>query len=312
MLTEQPREPALETLRHDAFMYSSDDEFASSMSRFLDEGLHEGAAAVAVTSRANWSLLQDALGARAEQVHFTDRDSFYTRPARALAMYDATVRHHLGNGAPSLRVVGEVQFGPTPVEWDAWTAYEAIVNLAFAGDPVWIVCPYDERALPRQVLDSACRTHPEVVSGGRHASSAYGDLAKLVGALAPPHQPLRELSPMPAVPDAHAFRDVLAARLRAADVPAAPALDMLLAASEVYANAEKYGGGVVLARTGEVAERFVCEIADAGPGYDDPLAGYLPPKPEQGRGAGLWIARQLVSHVELLSSPVGLLVRLWL
>jgi hypothetical protein len=56
----------------------------------------------------------------------------------------------------------------------------------------------------------------------------------------------------------------------------------------------------------------VCEITDAGMGLDDPLAGYLPPKSEDGPGAGLWVARQLTRRVDLLTSPQGLTVRLWL
>jgi anti-sigma regulatory factor (Ser/Thr protein kinase) len=282
------------------------------MSRFVDEGMAEGAATVVVTTRNNWSLLREALGKRAANVRFTDRDSFYTRPARALALYDATLRHHLGKGAPSVRVVGEVQFGPTPAEWDSWMAYEAIANRAFAADPAWIVCPYDERALPPTVIESARRTHPAIMSDVRHPSDRYSDPAMLVRTLAPDHGPLLDLAPLPNVPDAHAFREVLGAALSAAEVPAAPALDMLVAASELYANATSHGGGMLLARAGEVDGRFVCEIADAGPGLSDPLAGYLPPKPDQGRGAGLWIARQLVSHVELLPSAPGLVVRLWL
>jgi anti-sigma regulatory factor (Ser/Thr protein kinase) len=308
--TQPQEDPTAVKLRHDAFVYDSDDRFASHMSRFLDEGMAEGAATVAITTRSNWSLLRDALGPRANKVHFTDRDSFYTRPARALAQFDATLRHHLGKGAPSVRVVGEVQFGPTAAEWDMWIACEAIANRAFAGEPAWIVCPYDERVLDPTVIESAACTHPGIVSHVREGSDRYGDPAALVRALTPEHWPTLDLVRLPAVPDAHAFRDVLASELAAAEVSAAPALDMLVAANEVYANATSHGGGVLLARAGEVHGRFVCEIADAGPGLDDPLAGYIPPKPDEG-GAGLWIARQLVSQVELVPSSPGLVVRLW-
>jgi anti-sigma regulatory factor (Ser/Thr protein kinase) len=309
---EPQQESAGVKLRHDAFVYGSDDEFATRMCRFLEEGMADGAAAVAVTTPSNWAVLREALGGRGAGVHFTDRDSFYTSPPRALAMHDATLRHHLGKGAPSVRIVAEVQFGPTPTDWKTWTAYEAIANRAFADQPAWIVCPYDERVLPRDVLDGAWRTHPEVVSGDRHVSSLYDDAAAVVRSLTPEHEPLLPLKPLAAAPDAHAFRDVLAAELRVAELPPPRALDMLVAANEVFVNAEKHGGGATLVRTGEVDGRFVCEISDGGRGLDDPLAGYLPPKPDQGRGAGLWVARQLVSHVEVLPSPLGLVVRLWL
>jgi anti-sigma regulatory factor (Ser/Thr protein kinase) len=55
----------------------------------------------------------------------------------------------------------------------------------------------------------------------------------------------------------------------------------------------------------------VCEVSDDGPGIDDPLAGFLPPRAGQEGGAGLWVARQLTRQLELVPSPHGFSVRLW-
>jgi anti-sigma regulatory factor (Ser/Thr protein kinase) len=86
---------------------------------------------------------------------------------------------------------------------------------------------------------------------------------------------------------------------------------MLVAAREVLSNAERYGNGVRSLRVGTVEGRFVCEVTDAGGGLDDPLAGYVPPRPLGADPAGLWIARQLTSRLELHSADDGLTVRLW-
>jgi anti-sigma regulatory factor (Ser/Thr protein kinase) len=123
---------------------------------------------------------------------------------------------------------------------------------------------------------------------------------------------LPELEPLRSAPDADTFRDLLAARMTAAGVDGPRKLDMVVAANEVFANGFEHGRGVTLARAGTAGGRFVCEISDAGPGLDDPFAGYLPPEPDGGRGAGLWIARQLTWRVDLITSPQGLTVRLWL
>jgi anti-sigma regulatory factor (Ser/Thr protein kinase) len=170
-----------------------------------------------------------------------------------------------------------------------------------ADRPAWIVCPYDARVLPPSVVDDAMRTH----------APADGFEA-IVRELAPKHEQLPDLEPLPQAPDAQTFRDLLAARLTDAAVPGSMKLDMLVAANEVFANALNHGGGVLLVRTGVVGGRFVCEVTDAGPGLDDPFAGYLPPASQDGPGAGLWVARQLMWRVDLLSSPGGLSVRLWL
>ncbi|HKP91672.1 MAG TPA: sensor histidine kinase [Thermoleophilaceae bacterium] len=299
-------------LRHDAFVYESDEQFGTQMSQVLLDGLDEGAAAVAVTSRGNWALLRDVLGERASSVDFMDRDEFYLRPAKALARYDVTLRHHLGLGAPEVRVLGEVQFGPTEKEWGEWTAYEALVNRAFADKAAWIICPYDARVLPQSVIDDASRTHPNVITRARHASSLYGGVEAVTSALAPQYEPLPQLETLPPAPDGQTFRDLLAARLAAAGVPGARTLDMLVAANEVYVNAVQHAGGVTLVRTGRVEGRFVCEITDAGAGIDDPDAGYVPPSSEDAPGAGLWVARQLTRRLDLLASPQGLTARLWL
>jgi hypothetical protein len=52
-------------------------------------------------------------------------------------------------------------------------------------------------------------------------------------------------------------------------------------------------------------------VTDAGTGLDVPLAGYIPPRPLGADAAGLWIARQLISRLELRSAEDGFTVRLW-
>jgi anti-sigma regulatory factor (Ser/Thr protein kinase) len=55
----------------------------------------------------------------------------------------------------------------------------------------------------------------------------------------------------------------------------------------------------------------VCEVSDRGPGLRDPLAGFVPPGDDDGRGAGLWVARQLTRRLEAVATPEGSAVRLW-
>jgi anti-sigma regulatory factor (Ser/Thr protein kinase) len=87
---------------------------------------------------------------------------------------------------------------------------------------------------------------------------------------------------------------------------------MLVAAGEVLANAGRHGREPVSVRVGRVGVRFACEVSDGGPGIGDPLVGYVPPRPGHVEGAGLWVARQLTRQVELVSSPQGFSVRLWI
>jgi anti-sigma regulatory factor (Ser/Thr protein kinase) len=279
---------------------------------FLQSALADGAPALAVLTRSNWATLRAELGPSADQVSFADCDQFYVRPAYAIAAYDAMVQGYLDAGARSVSVVGELPFGPAEREWDQWTAYEATFNRALADRPASVLCIYDERALPEQLIEVAWRTHPEVQSGAPHTGSCFERPEDLVAALAPEPVALPGLRELARCDDAAGFREQLAREVAGAGVPPARVLDIVMAADEVFKNACQHAGGPEALRAGTVEGWFVCEVTDRGPGLADPMAGYLPPRPDTRPAAGLWIARQLISRLELLPAGPGLTARLWL
>ena len=300
------------SLRHDAFLYDSDDAFVAQTGAHLDAGLRTGAHAVAVTTQHNIGLLRESLDADAANVVYIDRDEWYRHPARVIAGFDRVLRDAAAAGAPAVYAIGEVRFGSTPREWDRWTAYEATIDRAFADCRLEVICPYDVRVLPGPVLDGACATHRHVITDARRPSTAYADAEAVVRARTPAPEPLPQLRVLAPPDSTRGLRELLIAEMAAEDVPGAAARDMLLAAGEVFTNARQHGGGATALSMGRVGTHFVCEIADAGAGLDDPLAGFLPPRASQSSGAGLWVARQATSAVELLRTDGGgLTVRLW-
>jgi anti-sigma regulatory factor (Ser/Thr protein kinase) len=258
-------------------------------------------------TRDGIAMMRDALGPDADRVAFFDVSSTYTRPAHAVAKYYRTFLEHL-RSAPSVRAVANGQFGPTPVEWDEWTAYEAITNLAYSHLPVWVVCAYDAGRLPDRLVDAVLRTHPEVLGDGFQASDHFEDPSELVRKLTPEPEPLPELRSFSAGKDLERFRERLARELEAEKVPEASALNMLVAGTEIAENALRHGDGIEEVRVGRAGGRFVCEVIDRGPGFDDPVAGYRAPR--DGTGTGLWVARQLAWSVECFHSPRGFTVRI--
>ncbi|MDP9261375.1 MAG: sensor histidine kinase [Actinomycetota bacterium] len=298
-------------MRHEAVVIDGDETFVARLAPFFRAGLAEGPT-VAVLNRHHWGLLREELGPDAEQVDYTDCDDFYIRPIDAIASYDATLRRLTAEGSTSVRVAGEIPLGPTRSGWDDWMSYEAILNRAFADRPAHVLCVYDTNTAPETVLDAVWRTHPHVVADGDDVGPHYHDPHEILSALTP--VPVRglPLHSLPLVGDAIAFRENLSAGLRDAGAPEAKVVDMLVAANEVFENALRHGNGPTALRAGLVDGWFVCEIEDRGPGLDDPLAGYVPPAPGEAGPAGLWIARQLVSRLELIPAEPGLTVRLWL
>jgi anti-sigma regulatory factor (Ser/Thr protein kinase) len=88
--------------------------------------------------------------------------------------------------------------------------------------------------------------------------------------------------------------------------------DLHLAIAEMAANAFRHGQRPVGARVWADRDRIVCTITDAGTSYGDPFSGFLPAHGfdlSQG-GMGLWLARKLWDHVDVLPTGAGLTVRL--
>jgi anti-sigma regulatory factor (Ser/Thr protein kinase) len=294
-------------LRHHAFVYESDEEYVERSVAFLKEGLEAGEGCVVGHARSGIAMMRDALGPDAERVSFFDLSPIYTRPARAVAAYYGTFLGQLRK-APSVRAVAEFQLGPTLQDWEQWLGYESITNLAYAHLPVTVVCTYNANGVPDEVVEGVWRTHPEVLTDRWMQSDHFEDPRELVRKLTPVPEPLPKLRSVWAGDDLELFRERLARELVAEKVPEAKALDMLIAGTEVAANAVTHGAGIEEVRVGRADGRFVCEVVDRGSGFDDPVAGYLAPR--EGIGTGLWVARQLAWRVEFFHSPRGFTARI--
>jgi anti-sigma regulatory factor (Ser/Thr protein kinase) len=298
----------MSTLAHDAFVYDSDARFTEMVAPFVGDGVAAGEHVCVVTTPHNQRLLRDALGGTADEVTYVDATEWYRVPTATIAAYARILREASGAGAPAVRVVGEVEFGDTPVSHAEWTRYEAILNAAFADQPAWIVCPYDARRLPEHVVRDAHRTHPHVVDrGGRHRSARY-DAASLATSL-----PLAvEGAPSAAVD----LADGLAAVRRLVGEIAARAglreraAEMTLAVCEIASNALVHGARPGRVAAWETDDAVVYEVSDHGGGLADPTVGFVPPRAGATGGAGIWLARQLADRVEIVPAARGAVVRL--
>lgn len=296
-------------MRHNAFVYDSTSEYVSRSVAFLRDGLRCGEAALVANTRDRLAMVRDGLGADAEQVTFIDADRIYTRPAWAIAAYYGALSEQLRD-APAVRALGEMQVGPTIEEWERWLPYEAASNLAYNHLPAWVVCTYDARGVSDEVIDGVWRTHTQVLGRDWQDSDRFEDPREVLRRAPTSAMALPQLHPLGPVASLVALRERLATELAAAHVPEERALELLVAATEIGANALTHGRGIHQIRAGRVAGRFVCEIADEGDGFEDPFAGYLIPR--DGIGSGLWAARQLVWELEFLRGPDGFTARIWL
>ena len=202
------------TLRHNALVYESTDEYLARAVPFLKAGIEAGEGAVVAHTKPGLAMMREALGPEAARVTFVDVSAAYTRPARTLAAYHKVYVEQLRK-TPTLRAVADVQFGPDPNEWDLWTGYEAVFNRSFGHLPAWVLCSYDANGTPDPIIEGVWQTHPEVVAGDSwNSSDHYEDPDHLLRRITPAPAPLTGLRPIPFGRGAEELREQLAPRTR--------------------------------------------------------------------------------------------------
>jgi anti-sigma regulatory factor (Ser/Thr protein kinase) len=308
------RSTAQQGYQHDLLLHDGPEEFAAVAAPFLRAGLEAGDAAVVIAGPRATAVLTDVLGD--DRVLMIDpTDLYHLRTPTAITGFRRLAAQRAPDGH-RLRVIGETVFGPTPREWLEWQRYEAVINEALRSQPLWGLCVYDTSRLPDEVIESGLKTHPYLVTAdGRQVNPGYQSPADFLRSLPIPTEPLEETEPLLHVEDVsdfiglrHAVGQVLSTLGGSPDL----AEDLHLAIDEMSSNAVRHGGPPVRLRLWGSAQRVVCTISDRGPGMDDPFAGYGPAHGtdlSQG-GMGLWLARQLCDHVDVIDNGAGLTVRL--
>jgi anti-sigma regulatory factor (Ser/Thr protein kinase) len=306
------------TYRHDALLYDSPADLVKGVVPFLLDGLAAGHAAVVATGAETAAVLRDAVNGD-PRVHVIDRSDVYrARTPTAITTFRQLAEQRASEGFERVRVVGEVNFGETERDWLEWQRYESVINEALADWPLWGLCVFDTQRLPEPLLDSALRTHSMVASAaGRAPNPLFTDPADYLRSLPVPAEPLEGTAPRLSAPDVSDFiglRHAVAAELSTVAAPHDAIEDFLLAVDEMTSNALRHGGPPVSLRLWTADDRIVCTIADHGPGFDDPFAGYGPAHGDDlsRGGMGLWLARQLCDHVDITAEDDGAQVRLTL
>jgi anti-sigma regulatory factor (Ser/Thr protein kinase) len=314
--TGQPARGSAGGYIHDALLYDSVDELNAAAVPFLLEGLAAGDAAVIAAGSRTVGVLTEALD-EDPRVHVLERSDVYdTHPPAAITAFRRLAERCLAEGISRVRVVGEVDFGPTERDWLEWQRYEAVINVALAAWPLWGLCIFDTQRLPEQVLTSTLRTHPNLATPeGRGANPLFGDPVRYLRSLPVPPEPLENTPPRLIAHDVKDFaglRHAVARELAAADAPREVREDFLIAVDEMTSNAIRHGHPPVDVALWISSDRLVSTISDRGRGWDDPFAGYVPAHGDDlsGGGMGLWLARQLCDHLDITHHGDGVTLRL--
>lgn len=302
---------------HAAVLYDAPETLLAATTPFLEEGLRAGDLLLLACPEELAQQLSDPLGERARSVEHDPRICLLdTRAADAFVAVRKVLQRASSARSGRVRVVGQVQFADGPGGPREGLRYEIAANAVLAGAPLSALCLIDTGSLPDRLVSLAAAAHPQLVAGGGLVDNrGFREPATYLHSLPVPRDPVEDATPLLSVDGATSLAQ-LRARLRDAISAHVPDLDqqddLLLAVSEVAANAFRHGRPPVSARMWRDGRRLVCTITDSGRGFDDPLAGYQPAHGEDlgNGGMGLWLARKLFDSVDLVNAGRGLTVRL--
>jgi anti-sigma regulatory factor (Ser/Thr protein kinase) len=297
-------------LRHDAYFYDDPDHYAADLLAFVRHGLARHEPVLIAVPGARLELLHAGLSAdEIGHVRLHDMTCIGRNPGRIIGFLSAFVPQQCDGG---VRIVAEAVWPARPEEaYPACVEHEALMNVAFAGVPAHVVCPYDTAQLPPQVLADAARTHPALMSGDeRRVSPSYAD--PLITAALPDHP----LSAPPENAEIVVVNTITGPRTvrrfayefgERAGLPAARLDALMITVHELAVNTILHGGGAGLMSLWTTDDDLVVQIDDGGH-ITDPLVGRRPPGPFE-VGHGLHVIHEVADLVRVRRDSDGTTVR---
>ncbi|MEV0290806.1 sensor histidine kinase [Kribbella sp. NPDC050820] len=278
--------------QHDAFVYTSDEEFVRLATPFVHDGLATGAAIVAALSPARIALLSAALGPTGKQVGFVDITEAGRNPARLIPLWREALEQNPGR---PVRGLGEPAYpGRTEAEYDEAVLHEALIDIAFAADKdLRLLCPYQ----------ASVGIDPTATHSGAEA------LADKTFRTALSDVPDRAERWEFGLADLGHVRQWMTAQASSYGVSRDRLEDLALALHEICTNSIRFGGGRGTLSVWIADGALICDVADGGR-IDDLLVGRVLPPLDGLGGRGVWLANQLCDLVQLRSGDGFTQVRL--
>jgi len=291
---------------HAAFLYQDEDEYLGVLDEFA--GVAADGPVQAVLSLANPRRANAALSAMSPRTLVTDMAGLGRNPARLIPAGLSFASEYPGE---HVRCLWEPAWPDrSPEELTEIARHEALCNLAFADQPMTLLCLYDVSQLSEETMERVEATHPVLISARRRQSSATYPGAGVMppGCDEPLPEPRQGAESLGFTDHLAAVRVFAARHATAAGLSPARTRDLTLAVSEIAANALGYAsGGTIRAWRNE--GELICQIEDAGH-IRDPLAGYRKQSADVPGGHGLWLVNLVCDLVERRTGETGTVTRL--
>ncbi len=304
---------------HPAFFYRGTAEYLKGTVPFIRDGLAAGEPVAVAVPGPNLRRILTELGSDAGRVRLLDMTRAGRHPGRIIPSVLCTFADAHPSGR--VRIIAEHRWaGRAAMEYPACAQHEALINIAFAGRRVTMLCPYDADRLGPQTLADAKACHPLLVdASGERASTTYVP----EGIVADYNQPRPPAAASSITFDAN---NQALARQFASDQATRLGLsgdhaELKLIVGELTANSLGHGGptgtlciwverGYLICevRNCEVGD---CEVRDASH-IVDPIVGRQPAGPSRPHTRGLLLVSYLSDLVQQHTCPQGSATRVYL
>jgi hypothetical protein len=298
---------------HPALFYHSRQEYLDCLAPFITDGLRAGQPVLVAVPGPNLALLRDAVGDSAADVTMIDMTTAGRNPGWILG---GILSHFVEKHAPHrVRMIGE-QIWPSrsKAEYPACVQHEALVNTAFAGQEMTVLCPYDATQLDAKTLADARTTHPLLWHTGQPEADSP--------AFAPEAAWQQYNEPLPSSPTAATYTVSVLADLAGARAFAATyaqwfglspnrVADLLLIANELAASCLHHADGACQLEFWRHDGHLVCQARDGGY-LDDPLTGRRPYGSDSACGRGLGVVNAVADLLRSHTMPGATTIRAYL
>jgi anti-sigma regulatory factor (Ser/Thr protein kinase) len=308
-MVEEAMSLAVTGFRHEAALYAGPDDFVEQCGSFIRGGLAADEPVLVVVIPSKIEMLRADLGRHADRVLFKDMEQIGRNPARIIPVWHDFLEQNASAGR--VRGIGEpIWAGRTQDEISESQRHEELINLAFDGFNGSILCPYDTKSLPLDVIDEAYRSHPVMSSRGEEEmSGSYRGLERIADPddRALP-EPLARPIELAITTELDGLRRFVARHAAAFGLDTGRVSDLVLAVDEVATNTLRHGRGKGVLRTWVEGDTLFFEVSDRGR-IDEPLVGRERPSVAEG-GFGLWIVNQVCDLVQVRTYATGSVIRI--
>src|SRR5947209_11730349 len=136
-------------LAHQALFYRGDDDYIDGVLDFIAPALEAGEPIAVAVPGPRAALLRERLSGLDADIDMLDMFELGRNPGRIIPAVHGLLAKH---GGRLLHYVGEpIWPGRSPEEIREATRHEALINLAWPGAEIRVLCPYDTAALDDSV-----------------------------------------------------------------------------------------------------------------------------------------------------------------